>query len=167
VLALAPVTETGEAAVLHGVPSQRLHHRRRPEYFGALKRALLGATDQAVGIAGARPAVGHAAMGLHGMGGIGKTVLAIDLVNDEEVRRAFPDGIFWLTLGQAIDPLQLQSKLAGYLTGETKAFTTENEGRDQLRQLFEDKSCLLVSTICGVLRTLGHSMRWGSCRVCS
>ena len=38
------------------------------------------------------------------MGGIGKTELAINLVNDEVVRRAFPDGIFWLTLGQIIEP---------------------------------------------------------------
>ena len=87
---LAPVTQTGRISVLHGAPNQRPHHLRRPEYFTALKEALLRATDQAVGIAGTR-------MGLHGMGGIGKTVLAIDLVNDDEVRRAFADGIFWLT----------------------------------------------------------------------
>ena len=134
---LAPVTQTGRISVLHGAPNQRPHHLRRPEYFTALKEALLRATDQAVGIAGTR-------MGLHGMRGIGKTVLAIDLVNDDEVRRAFADGIFWLTLGQSLDPLQLQSRLVGYLTGETNAFATEHEARDRLRQLFEGKSCLLV-----------------------
>jgi hypothetical protein len=78
------------------------------------------------------------------MGGIGKTVLAIDLVNDDEVRRVFPDGIFWLTLGQAIQPLQLQTELAAFIGGETKAFASVNEGRDQLRQLFDGKSSLLV-----------------------
>jgi TIR domain len=81
---LAPASETGRVAVLHGVPSQRPHHRRRPEYFAELKQALLGATDQAVGITGAKPQIGDTRIGLHGMGGIGKTVLAIDLVNDEE-----------------------------------------------------------------------------------
>src|SRR5262249_54459047 len=75
---------------------------------------------------------------------IGKTVLAIDLVNNEEVQRAFPDGIFWLTLGQTIEPLQLQSELAGYITRNAKAFATVNEGRDQLRGLLQAKSCLLV-----------------------
>jgi hypothetical protein len=134
---LAPVAQTGQLAILHGVPNQRPHHLRRPEYFAALKQALLRATDQAVGIAGTR-------MGLHGMGGIGKTVLAIDLVNDDEVRRAFADGVFWLTLGQSVDPLQLQVTLAGYLTGETTTFATDHEGRNRLRQLFEGKSCLLV-----------------------
>ena len=139
VVPLAPVAETGRVAILHGVPSQRPHHLRRPEYFTTLKQALLGATDQAVAITGATSRIG-----LHGMGGIGKTVLAIDLVNDEEIRRAFADGVFWLTFGQSIDPLQLQAELAGYLTGETKAFATEHEGRDRLRQLFEGRSCLLV-----------------------
>jgi NB-ARC domain/APAF-1 helical domain len=78
------------------------------------------------------------------MGGIGKTVLAIDIVNDDEVRHTFPDGIFWLTLGQTIEPLRLQGELAGYMAGEAKAYATVNEARDQLRQLFDDKACLLV-----------------------
>ena len=78
------------------------------------------------------------------MGGIGKTVLAIDLANDQEIRRGFPDGIFWLTLGQTIEPLRLQGELAGYIAGEAKACTTINEARDQLRQMFHGKSCLLV-----------------------
>jgi WD40 repeat protein len=141
---LASVVVTGRAGALHGVPGQRPHHVSRPEYFEPLKRAVLGATDQAIGITGATPAAGEARIGLHGMGGIGKTVLAIDLANDDEVRRAFPDGIFWLTLGQTIEPLQLQGELAAFMAGETKAYATVNEARDQLRQLFEDKSCLLV-----------------------
>ena len=40
------------------------------------------------------------AVGIQGMGGIGKTVLAMALVHDPEVRRAFPEGIFWLAVGQ-------------------------------------------------------------------
>jgi hypothetical protein len=141
---LAPVAETGRVAVMHGVPSQRPHHLRRPEYFVALKQALLSAADQAVGITGTKPQVGGARIGLQGMGGTGKTVLAIDPVNDDEIRRAFPDGVFWLTLGQSVDPLQLQAELAGYVTGETKAFASDHEGRDRLRQLFEGRSCLVV-----------------------
>jgi hypothetical protein len=29
------------------------------------------------------------------MGGIGKTVLAVSLARNPEVRQAFPDGIYW------------------------------------------------------------------------
>jgi WD40 repeat protein len=137
--ALTPVSPTGRTAVLHGVPSQRPNYLRRQEYLNQVKRAVLGGTERAVGITGTTSRIG-----LHGMGGIGKTVLAIDLVNDDEVRRAFPDGIFWLTLGQTIEPLRLQSELAGYMAGEPRAYATVNEARDQLRELFDAKACLLV-----------------------
>jgi WD40 repeat protein len=137
--ALAPVAPTGRMGALHGVPGQRPNYLRRQDYLDRLKQVVLGATDRAVGITGAISRIG-----LHGMGGIGKTVLAIDFVNDDEVQRAFPDGIFWLTLGQTIEPLRLQGELAGFLTGEVKAYATVNEARDQLRKLFDGKSCLLV-----------------------
>jgi hypothetical protein len=139
---VAPIAPTGVVAALHGVPSQRPNYLPRREYLDQVKGALLGATDRTIGITGATPA--GTRIGLHGMGGIGKTVLAIDLVNDDEVRRAFPDGMFWLTLGQSIEPLKLQGELGGYIAGEAKAFATANEARDQLRQSLDGKSCLLV-----------------------
>jgi WD40 repeat protein len=142
VVPVALVAASGRAAMLHGVPGQRPNYLRRQEYLDRLKQAVLGTTDRAVGITGAMPQ--GTRVGLHGMGGIGKTVLAIDLVNDDEVRCAFPDGVFWLTLGQTTEPLRLQGELAGYVTRETKAFATVNEGRDQLRGLLQHKSCLLV-----------------------
>jgi hypothetical protein len=143
-VALAPVAPTEHAAVLHGVPGQRPNYLRRQEYLDRLKQAVLGTTDRAIGITGAALRAGKTRIGLHGMGGIGKTILAIDLVNDDEVRRAFPDGIFWLTLGQSIEPLQLQSELGGFIAGEARAYATVNEARDQLRQSLDGKSCLLV-----------------------
>jgi hypothetical protein len=136
---VAPVVTTEAIGALHGVPPQRPNYLRRQEYLDRLKEVVLGAASQAVGITGAGGRVG-----LHGMGGIGKTTLAIDLVNDNEIRCAFPDGIFWLTLGQTIEPLQLLSELAAYITGEAKAYGTVNEARDQLRQLFDGKSRLIV-----------------------
>jgi hypothetical protein len=140
---LVPVAIPGGAAMFHGVPGQRPNYLPRPDYLDALKRMVLGTTERAIGITGAAPA-GGARIGLHGMGGIGQTVLVIDLVNDAEVRRAFPDGIFWLTLGQTIEPLRLQGELASYIAGEPKAYATVNEARDHLRQLFDGKACLLV-----------------------
>ncbi len=43
---------------------------------------------------------------LHGMGGIGKSVIARTLCDDPKVQERFPDGILWVTLGQTarIDP---------------------------------------------------------------
>jgi WD40 repeat protein len=37
---------------------------------------------------------------LQGMGGIGKTALAVELCHDHLVQQAFPDGIFWFTIGK-------------------------------------------------------------------
>ena len=136
------IASPGQVAILHGVPGQRPNYLRRQEYLDRLKQALLGADERVVGITGATRQ--GTPIGLHGMGGIGKTVLAIDLVNDDEVRRAFPDGIFWLTLGQTIEPPRLQGELATYMTGEARAFATVGEARDQLRQLVDSRSCLLV-----------------------
>jgi hypothetical protein len=84
----APIAATGGVAALHGVPGQRPNYLRRQEDLDRLKQAVLGATARAIGITGATPRGDR--IGLHGMGGIGKTVLAIDLVNDDEVRRLFP-----------------------------------------------------------------------------
>jgi WD40 repeat protein len=139
-LEVVPVAANAGFAGLHGVPAQRPNYLRRQEYLDRLKQAVLGSSDRAVGITGST----GGRVGLHGMGGIGKTVLAIDLVNDDEIRGAFRDGIFWLTLGQSIEPLQLQGELAGFITGEAKAFAMAGEARDQLRRLFGGKSCLLV-----------------------
>jgi hypothetical protein len=107
---LAPISATGAPGMLHGAPGQRPHHLNLPEFFAALKQAVLGTTVQAIGITGANPEGRDACIGLHGMGGFGKTVLAIDLVDDDEIRHAFPDGIFWLILGQNIEPLRPQGE---------------------------------------------------------
>jgi NB-ARC domain len=40
------------------------------------------------------------ALGLSGQGGIGKSVLAAGLARDEQVRRHFPDGVFWVMVGE-------------------------------------------------------------------
>ena len=45
------------------------------------------------------------------MGGIGKTVLAAALARNSEVRRAFLDGIYWLTVGQTPSLLSLQGQV--------------------------------------------------------
>ncbi|MBL8161412.1 MAG: TIR domain-containing protein [Anaerolineae bacterium] len=82
--------------------------------------------------------------GLQGMGGIGKTSLAIALARDCEVRRAFPDGIFWLTIGQNPQVLSLQSQLGEMLGDNPRSFTNPDDGKRRLNTLLIDKSCLLI-----------------------
>ena len=71
-------------------PPRVANYLERPEALHALRDALF-AEDHRQPIA---------LTALAGMGGIGKTVLAKALTDDEVVQRAFPDGIVWITAGK-------------------------------------------------------------------
>ncbi|BAY15071.1 WD repeat protein [Anabaenopsis circularis NIES-21] len=115
------------------------HFLLRPEQLTPLKHKVLSLTKQPVGITGKSRRVG-----VQGMGGIGKTVLATALARDEEVRKAFPDGVFWVTFGQTPQILTWQSYLASALGNKQTAFTEIGLAKAHLRQLFADKACLLI-----------------------
>jgi hypothetical protein len=76
------------------------------------------------------------------MGGIGKTVLASAFARNQEVRRAFPDGIFFLGFGPSPDVSKLQSFLLHYFA-LTSDFTLA-EGSTVLRYYLEDKRALFI-----------------------
>jgi len=124
---------------LHGVPPQRPHYISRPEELARLKQRLFGSTVPALGITGTTQSVG-----VHGMGSIGKTVLAIALVNDEEVRRRFADGVYWMTFGQNAVLETLQAELLRALTGRSEAVASVEQGRARLAEVLTEKACLLV-----------------------
>ena len=81
-----------------------------------------------------------------GMGGIGKTVLAKALTEDEVVQRAFPDGIVWVTAGKErkrnfIEEMREVAKALGDdLTGYDTALACENRYRTVIAQ----KAALIV-----------------------
>ncbi|MEO0935827.1 MAG: NB-ARC domain-containing protein, partial [Cyanobacteria bacterium J06641_2] len=78
------------------------------------------------------------------MGGIGKTVLATALARDDDIREAFTDGIFWITLGQTPKLLDWQLYLSEALADKQATFTEISLGKAKLKELFADKSCLLI-----------------------
>jgi hypothetical protein len=125
-------------ARLHGVPELPPHYLPREADLAGLKQKLL-AGGAPLGITGQSSAVG-----VQGMGGIGKTVLAAALAHDLEVRQAFPDGIFWVTVGQKPTLLDLQNQLLRQLTGSKETVTTEREAKDALREALEGRSALVV-----------------------
>jgi len=82
---------------------------------------------------------------LHGMGGIGKSVLARALCDDPDVQAAFPDGILWATLGQTPDltaRLREWIETLGGIVGQTAP--TLDQLRNTLAEELRDKACLLV-----------------------
>ncbi|MFH7025535.1 MAG: NB-ARC domain-containing protein [Heteroscytonema crispum UTEX LB 1556] len=121
------------------VPNLPPHFLPREEQLNPLKNKVLADTNQPVAITAKSRHVG-----VQGMGGIGKTVLATALARDEEVRRAFPDGVIWITFGQTPQILTLQSDVVEALGDKQASFTEINLGKTQLRKLLTDKACLLI-----------------------
>src|SRR5260370_93644 len=125
-------------ARLHGVPELPPHYLPREEDLAGLKRKLLAGVES-VAITGQGQA-----LGVQGMGGIGKTVLAAALAHDSEVRQAFSAGIYWLTIGQKPNLLDLQNQLLRQLTSSKETLTTEQEAKDALREALEGRPALVV-----------------------
>jgi len=121
------------------IPNLPSHLLERSTDLDTLKNLVLSCTSQSVGITGTALKVG-----VHGMGGIGKSVLATMLARDREVRAAFPDGVFWITLGQEPVLTLRQLDLARMLGDSSLTFQDEQQGKAHLSQLLEDKSCLLI-----------------------
>lgn len=134
---------------LIGVPSLPAHFLTRADRLVPLRDAVrsgldspapLGGTvssQQFHGIAGASKHVG-----MHGMGGIGKSVLANLLARDREIRKAFPDGIVWVGLG-SLPALAERTREAHRALGGDGAFESEVEGLTKLREVLA--ICILCS----------------------
>ena len=120
---------------LFGVPELPRFYRPRDAELTALT-ALLGSAD--AGLVGQR-----ANAGLEGRGGVGKSVLAAAACRDERVREWFPDGVFWMTLGESPDVVGRQRELAAQL-GETLTTTAADEGARELRRLLGQRRALVV-----------------------
>ncbi len=135
---------------LIAVPSLPAHYLSRTDRLIPLRDAVRSGLDSAAsfggmaarqqfhGIAGAAKHVG-----MHGMGGIGKSVLANLLAHDRKIREAFPDGIVWVGLGSVPVVADLMRRVHVDFGGDG-AFVTEHEGKAKLKELLSGKAVLLV-----------------------
>ncbi len=115
------------------VPDLPPHYVPRRVKLDELKQSLLGKEREIPEVA------------LHGMGGVGKTTLAIAVCHDESIEKAFPDGILWATLGPEGDVLGVQARW-GMALGhrELIEFPDIETRADRLRTVLRDKRCLMV-----------------------
>ena len=123
--------------------------RAREETLEALKRAILHQPQQRFGISAA------ARTGIHGRGGLGKTVLATALAHDPEIRQAFPDGVYWVTLGQQPSLLALQTALARQAGGTDPVVESVPQGTSACA------NCSGRSAACWYWTTSGRPARDG------
>jgi tetratricopeptide (TPR) repeat protein len=120
-----------------GVPNLPLHYLPRPELLDTL-RQLLTAHKTTVLTSPAQR------VGVQGMAGVGKSVLAAAISRDYFVRRTFKDGVFWLTFGTEPHLYEVWRQLANYLGHPYKNFNDCKEAQDFFEEQTRDKECLLI-----------------------
>jgi len=133
-----PSPATGPMVKLVNVPPLPPHFLSRSADLEAVKLLLLSAERQ-VAVTGAARAVG-----LQGMGGIGKSVLAAALAQEPAIHQAFPDGIFWLTFGQQPQLRARQEQLCTALGDASPVFADAQQAQSRISQLTADKACLVI-----------------------
>ncbi|MCU0857634.1 MAG: NB-ARC domain-containing protein [Pontiellaceae bacterium] len=126
---------------LFAVPNLPPNFLGRPDLMRRVRDALLVDLQKPQVITSA-----DAKVGMQGMGGIGKSVLAAALARNREVRQSYPDGVIWVACGQKLTRDDLLARLrdiAKDLGGDT-AFESIPQGQGVLRELLQAKAVLLV-----------------------
>ncbi|MEO1528526.1 MAG: NB-ARC domain-containing protein [Planctomycetota bacterium] len=110
---------------------------RRDELLNEVVELILAESAQTIAITGKQT------VGVYGMGGIGKTVLATSVASDERVKERFTDGVHWITVGDSPNIASLQSSIAAKF-GKQTSFPDGETGNAELRELLNDKNTLLI-----------------------
>ena len=132
--------EDNSEGPLFYVPSLPLYFIPRNPDLEKAKTAVLSEKGISAAITGT-------SIGLQGMGGIGKSVLAAALARDKEVRRFFKDGIVWIKLGQEAQQADLQQgqiNLIRALDPEHGPIADIASGRTEIERVLSRKRCLII-----------------------
>ena len=118
------------------MPPLPSHFVERPFHQNAIKEILLAEEGKGIGTL--------IVSAIHGLGGIGKSVLASKLAHDDAVQTRFSDGVLWVTLGQSPDILPLLSGWIQALGDYDYRPTAIQSASNHLRTLLFRKRVLLV-----------------------
>ena len=124
---------------LFDVPALPPHLQHRPEELRALRESVTAAELKETTVI---TSAGH--VGLQGMGGVGKTVMAALTARDYTVRRQFQNGIIWLTFGREPNVLAQVQKALTALGNDGMKYPDLSLARMQLGQALRGKECLLI-----------------------
>jgi WD40 repeat protein len=119
-------------APLHGVPELPKKLVQRAVVIRSIAEMLLG--DSPI-------------VGLRGMGGIGKTVVARLLAEDPAIRHRYHDGIFWRALSQNLKEEELKDEQRGLLDvlgGRQSGAASIDELRDAITKELDGREVLII-----------------------
>ena len=135
-----PKAQVGEnsKAKLYNVPLLPSNFIPRNDQLRKIKALLLESTKN-VGITGISQSIG-----LQGMGGIGKSIIASSIAYDDDIRLAFPDGIIWVALGQKPEIINIQVSILEYLDQFSLSPKSKVQGKNYINKFLEDKKVLLI-----------------------
>ena len=119
----------------YNLPNLPLRYIPRDLKLQTLWEALSAPTDAASG-----PLV----LGVTGMAGLGKSVLAAAIARDPRSAARFPNGIAWLEMGERASALQKASEFASARAMARTSFADVSEARGQLGLGTYGQSCLVV-----------------------
>ncbi len=133
----APVPPLG---ALHGVPRLPTPCVERPDALDALRARVLVDALEPIDL---QP--DQRITAITGMTGVGKSVLAALLAHEADVRRSFPDGVHWFTVGRDTAPLAVLTRIGRGL-GDAAAvgWTDIADARERLERRLARQRCLLV-----------------------
>lgn len=131
-------SEVTSKAKLYNVPLLPPHYIARNDQVRKIKALLLQST-KIVGITGISQSIG-----LQGMGGIGKSIIASTIAYDDDIRYAFPDGIIWVALGQEPEIINIQASILEYLDQGNLSPKSAVQGRNYINKFLADKKVLLI-----------------------
>ncbi|MDM8565289.1 NB-ARC domain-containing protein [Candidatus Halobeggiatoa sp. HSG11] len=131
---LGEVKKQTKPAVLHDVTELSTDIIKASLLFNRVKKELL-----------AKPIDGQKkSVIISAPSGAGKSVMATAIAHDEEVRLTFPDGIFWINLGNEADILSQQINLLKKLNKSVPNIFDIEEATKYLNKICETKSCLII-----------------------
>ncbi len=131
-----PVPTQGE---LRGeVPEQTPHFQPRSDALRNISEAVL------IDLQPVEVAPNERLTVVHGMGGVGKSVLAAAFARFTSTRRAFSDGVYWIQVGEEADPLAVLRSAAELLNEPLKDYPNLSTGVSSLRKRLQGLKVLIV-----------------------
>ncbi len=132
-----PVVEPGRLLTL--VPSLPPYFLLRLEDIEAIGKTVLLDIQQPTVVTSRKQTTA-----LQGMAGVGKSVVAAAFARATHTRRAFSDGVLWLTIGQEPHLLQNMRQVGLAFDDNPAQYIDITSAKSRLVQVLADKNCLLV-----------------------